>query len=344
MKYATMQVDLDAILYNFRHLKCYYKKNIIAVLKDDAYGVGLLKIANLLRYEEGLIVALSSINEVLKLRENNFDKEILYLNVFDETDLEIITKNDITVIVENLNQLALLKNKKIKFHLKLNTGMNRLGLSNKDATKAIDEVNKYPKKYQLTGVLTHFADDDKDHFAYDKFKYYVEKIKKENLVISCFASSSLNEKTSDISNYLRVGLKLYGIGERCSFLHNALTLTSPILTIKTVNKHDKVGYDCEFECQENGNLYILPIGYGQGWGRFTSSLAYNNYRYLKQAGKISMDYSTYFGKEKFSINDEFELFGKNIPLEILCKNNYIDPHEVLVRLKVNKIYNKKSLG
>ena len=139
MKEAILKVDLDNILYNYRHLKCYYKKNIIAVLKDDAYGLGLIEIAKTLQYEDEIIIAVSSISEITKLRENDYQKEILYLNVFDENDLEIIKKYNVNVIVENLQQLKLLKNTDIKFHLKFNTGMNRLGLKDNEIKLAIKE-------------------------------------------------------------------------------------------------------------------------------------------------------------------------------------------------------------
>ena len=91
-------------------------------------------------------------------------------------------------------------------------------------------------------------------------------------------------------------------------MHNALTLYSPILTIKEINAFSKVGYDYMYQTKEKGYLYVLPIGYGQGWGRFMSSLGYNNYNYLSQAGKISMDYSTYFSKKSIQL---YALF-KNI--------------------------------
>ena len=133
MKEAILKVDLDNILYNYRHIKCYYKKNVIAILKDDAYGLGLIEIAKTLQYEEGIIIGVSSLEEIIKLRKNDYQKEILYLNVFDEEDLKVIIDNDVSVIVENLNQLKLLKNTKIKFHLKFNTGMNRLGLKDQEA-------------------------------------------------------------------------------------------------------------------------------------------------------------------------------------------------------------------
>ena len=342
MKEAIMNVDLDSIVYNYRHLKCYYSQNVIAVLKDNAYGVGLLEIANALKYEEGLIIAINKLCEAILLREHGFTKDILYLNVFDNEDVDIIKKYDISVIIDNLDQLEFLKNTNIKFHLKINTGMNRLGLNEVDYKKAIKIVNT--TKYNLVGIMTHFADSDKNHKSYELFEKYVKMMPHyEQLIIHCFASSSLNEKFNNITNHIRVGIKLYGIGERNSFLHNSLTLYSPIISKKEINAFQSVGYDYLYKTKGKGYLYILPIGYGQGWGRFNNSLGFNNYNYLSQAGQISMDYSTYFCKKSISNDEIIELFGKNVPLEIVCKENNIDPHEILVKLKVKKNYIKKTL-
>ncbi len=344
MKEASLQIDLDSILYNYRHLKCYYKKNVIAVLKDDAYGVGLVEVMKTLQNEEGLIIAINHLSEAITLRENGFDKEILYMNVFDENDFECIKKYNLSVVVESLQQLSLLKDQTIPFHIKFNTGMNRIGLDEKDAMKAIKIVNAQAKHYQLVGAMTHFADEDKYHTAYYQFEKYVKLIQKKDLIIHCFASSSLNQYFADnVTNYIRVGIKLYGIGERSTFLHNALTLISPIIKVKSIQKNQKVGYDLTYEVPYDGYLYLLPIGYGQGWGRFKHSFAFYNYNFLKQAGKISMDYSSYFSKQMISNEEKVELFGKNIPLESLCKANGIDPHEILVRLKVKKEYHKITL-
>ena len=163
------------------------------------------------------------------------------------------------------------------------------------------------------------------------------------MVIHCFASSSLNEYFDNISTHIRVGIKLYGIGERNAFLHNALTLISPILTIKSIKKDDEVGYDLTYKCKENGYLYILPIGYGQGLFRYKESVAFIDNLFIKQAGKISMDYATYFSTNLIDINNEVELFGKKIPMESLCKINDISPHEIIVSLKVKKEYHKLTL-
>lgn len=335
MKSAELQIDLDAILYNVRHLKCYYQKNIIAVLKDNAYGLGLLPIAKALQYEDNIVFALSDFNEIKLLRENNINNRIIYLNVFDENDLEIIEKYKVDVVVQSIKQYEIIKNKSIPFHIKVNTGMNRLGLNKKDFNKILRHVKE---NNCLQGIMTHFANNDIDHKAYYLFEQYVKVLKRDDIMIHCFASSSLNERFDDISNYIRIGIKLYGIGERNSFLHNALTLTSPILTVKKVNKFEKVGYDLAYQVLENGYLYILPIGYGQGWGRFTNSFAFCNYNYLKQAGKISMDYSTYYSKNKKSENEIVELFGSHISIESIAKENNMSPHEIIIHLNVKKKY------
>ena len=337
MKQATLHVDLDSIIYNYRHLKCYYKKDVIAVLKDDAYGVGLIQVAKSLENEENIIIAVSDISEIIKLRNNNYSKELLYLNVFDEEDVEVIKEKDVTVIIDNLKQLEIVKKNNIAFHLKINTGMNRLGLYEKDILKAIELVNN-DNDYRITGIMTHFADEDINHKCYSLFEKYINLIKRGNLVIHCFASNTLNEYYENISTHIRVGLKLYGISERCSFLHYALTLNSPILSIKKIKQFEKIGYDFSYETKEDGYLIILPIGYGKGMYRYSDSICYIDNMYLKQAGKISMDYSTYFSKKCIDKNKEIELFGKKVPIEMLLKMNNASAHELLVNLKVDKKY------
>ena len=341
MKEAILKVDLDNILYNYRHIKCYYKKNVIAILKDDAYGLGLIEIAKTLQYEEGIIIGVSSLEEIIKLRTNEYQKEILYLNVFDEEDLKVIIDNDVCVIVENLNQLKLLKNTKIKFHLKFNTGMNRLGLKDQEAMQAIKEVNNNTNKYNLVGLMTHLADEDEDHQCYERFKNYVEKV---TLISHCFSSSSLKESFNDITNYVRVGIKLYGLSKKNLFLHNAIHLSCPILSIKAVNKYEKVGYDYSYTIKDKGYLYILPLGYGHGWGRFDNSIGFIKDTYLYQAGKISMDYSTYFSTKLIDITEKIQLIGSKTPFNNLAEMNHMDFHELLLRLKnIKKEYIKKTI-
>lgn len=339
MKKATLTIDLDAILYNYRHLKCKYNKNIIAVLKDDAYGLGLVKVANKLKDEQNIIFAISSLDEAILLRNNNINNDILYLNVFDYTDISTILKYNITVVVSNFSQLDLVKKHSLNFHLKFNTGMNRIGFYKYELNNLIKEINSY--NYNLKGVMTHIADDDKNHECYYKFIDIVNKINYTNLIIHCFASTSLTTFKDDITNYIRVGIKLYGIENRGMFLHNAISLTSPIIQVKQIDADQAVGYDYTYKTPQKGYLYVLPIGYNNGWGSFKNSFAYYENIYLKQAGKISMDYSTYFTDKLIDDKVEIELLGKHINIEQICELNNLNPHELLTRFKINKVYIEK---
>ena len=118
MKKAYAKINLDAILYNYRHLKCQFQKNIIAVLKDDAYGLGAVPIAKHLQNEEGIVFAVKDLHEAIQLRKAKIIKDILVLGVFEKKDLSKIKKYHLQVIVTTLKQLEELKDTSIPFHLK----------------------------------------------------------------------------------------------------------------------------------------------------------------------------------------------------------------------------------
>lgn len=337
MKTALKKIDLNAILYNYRHLKCTYKKNIIAVLKDNAYGCGLIKTAKILQNEENIIFAVKNFAEAIALRQEEIKNPILVLGVFEKNDLTLAKQYSLTVIVSDIDQLPYLKNSGVDFHIKMNISMNRLGL------KPIDFINTYYMTYKnssfsLKGLMTHFATADTDHHQYKTFIDVLDKINYDkSLIIHCLSSNSLflEEKT----NYVRVGMKLYGFLERSSMLKDAINLTAPIIKVIPVKKGEKVGYDLSYTVPEDGYIYILPLGYQNGWGRFKISYAFYDYKYLIQAGKQSMDYTAYFCKYNIKKGEIVELISLNVPLEHLATLNNLSIYQILIQLKdINTTY------
>lgn len=329
MKKPLLKIDEDAILYNYRHLKCAYEKNIIAVLKDDAYGFGLLKVANLLKNEDGIIFAVKNFDEALQLRLNHIDNDILVLGVFEEKDLAIANKYNLTVLLVNISQLSSLKKSNVKFHIKVNTGMNRLGVKI-GQTQALFNLVFQNEDYRLTGIMTHFATKDEDNIQYEIFKKCLASLDTSNLIIHCFSSSSI--KKDNLTTHARIGLKLYGFSERSAMLKNALDLYCPVVCNYKIKRNEKVGYDFMFTAPEDGYLYILPIGYNDGWGRLKISYAYSKGLYLKQAGNISMDFSAYFSATKIDFDEPLQLIGIDTPLEHLATLNGICLHEILLKI------------
>ena len=194
---------------------------------------------------------------------------------------------------------------------------------NKTREQAVKLLNKLIKEAKN---VKHILCDQESAFISKEFK---DECKKHKIELKHYIKNHMDGviETTDKSR---------GI-------HNALSLISPILTIKSIKKDDEVGYDLTYKCKENGYLYILPIGYGQGLFRYKESVAFIDNLFIKQAGKISMDYATYFSTNLIDINKEVELFGKKIPIESLCKINDISPHEIIVSLKVKKEYHKLTL-
>ena len=335
MKKAYAKINLDEILYNYRHLKCQFQKNIIAVLKDDAYGLGAVPIAKHLQNEEGIVFAVKDLHEAIQLRKAKIIKDILVLGVFEKKDLSKIKKYHLQVIVTTLKQLEELKDTSIPFHLKVNTGMNRLGLSIEDFKKAFFLCHHHPQ-YCLKGIMTHFATADENHKQYQVFKEALQGLDCSSLMIHCFSSNSLQQ--DDLTNYCRVGIRLYGLFKRDLMLKNALEIESPIAHIQKVYPHDFVGYDFQYEVKEKGYVYILPLGYANGWGRFVKSYAFFENIYLEQAGTISMDYTAYFSTQKIKKDTILELVSLHVPIEQLADYNRISIYEILTRLRLKRIY------
>ncbi len=334
MKKSILTINLKAIKYNYNHLKCHYKKKIIAVLKDDAYGLGIKKIVSTLMDDKDLVVAVNSFKDLENIKEMKVKK--LYLNIFDKDDLLYFKENKISVVLSSLNQLEYLKNSNIPFHIKINVGMNRIGLNKEEYLQAINIISTDRESYNLEGIMCHFPTSDANHSFYNIFKELVTLCPfYKNLMIHCFASSSIFEES--FTNYIRVGIKLYGV-DNSLFYQNCLYLNAPIIQKKFIKKGEKVGYDLAYAAISDGYLYLLPIGYGQGWGRFIDSYAFFDNHYLKQIGKISMDYSIYFSTIDLNIGENIELIGNHISLKSLATINYQDVHEVLIKIKVDKDY------
>ncbi len=336
MKKAFKKINLDAILYNYRHLKCEYKKNIIAVLKDDAYGMGLVKVAKILQNEDKIIFAVKDLKEALILRKNNIKNDILILGIIEKENIKKIKKYDLTVIISSFEQLSFIKNTNVKFHIKIDTGMNRIGFSISDFNTVLNKIKEEPNNYCFTGVMSHFATEDKNHKQYNVFCKCLENIDTSNLIVHCLSSNSLFLENK--TNYARVGLRLYGFYKRDLMLKNCMELYAPIVLKKQVKKDELVGYDFLFKTPQDGYLYILPIGYASGWGRFKKSFAFTPAYYLKQAGNISMDYSAYFSTQNIKKDTILELISLNAPLEHLANLNDISIYELLVKIKVKRYY------
>ena len=302
-----VEINLENIAHNIKTIvKKYDYKYYIGVIKGNCYGHGYGIVKTL--KENGVnFFAVSNLSEALEVRE--FDKEtgILCLEPIDIKYLEMCKKNNISICVDDYDYYKeLVKlNLNIKVHLKIDSGMNRLGFNNKDEVDKVYQDIKKHKNIYLEGIFTHFATSgiyDKNYDnQVDKFKELTSDIdlsKIDIVHLGRSVSMCLHEKLS-FANGIRLGIIMYGFSvmpkansslkgklrelkwnylrkkENISKirpyeelgLKEAFTLVSEVLEIKNVKKGDFIGYGTTYQAKEDMKVAIVDIGYADGISR-----------------------------------------------------------------------------
>lgn len=288
-------VNLDAIMHNVRYMKdrlCPDTK-IMAVIKTDGYGHGSVPIAQCLEpldYLYGFAVATPE--EAYFLRENGVEKPILVLGYTFPYAYERMAEYGIRATVfrrEDLDMLASASDaagRPIKVHIKVDTGMSRIGICPDDqGMKFIRELMDYEErgKLQIEGIFTHFARADekdksnaKEQFAI--FKEFVSRIESDlGLEIPlkhCANSAGILELPDTCMDVVRAGIALYGLWPSdevsCDDLMPALSLRSHIVYVKEIHKGQSVSYGGTFTADHEMRIATIPVGYGDGYPRSLS--------------------------------------------------------------------------
>ena len=289
MKKGTWaEINLDNIKDNLYSLKkeLNNETKICCVVKADAYGHGAVEVSKMLEREGVDYFSVARFEEALELRNNGIKTPVLCMGYTCESDIKEALENNITLTVYNYD-MALKINDKAKdlgiaskIHLKIDTGMNRIGfLPNNDTVDVINKISKL-KNINIEGIYTHFATaDELDKTETCKqvsnFKYILEKLKELDINISIKHVSN-TASTIDLKeigfNMVRLGIGLYGCYpslevSRDILLKPALTLKTKITNVKNVKSGAKISYGYTYEFKENSKVATLAIGYADGFDR-----------------------------------------------------------------------------
>ncbi len=292
------QIDLDAIVQNTENMKENLKQNtqIVAVIKADGYGHGSVPIAKCLEGKEYIFgFAVATAEEAHILRLANISKPIIVLDYTFPYSYEMMVLEDIRPIVfrddmvDKMSQTALEQGKKIKVHIKVDTGMSRVGIMPDDlGMQFVKRLSETPG-IEIEGILTHFAcadEEDKRHARrqLEVFTTFIERIEKElSLVIPikhCSNSAAILELQEANMNMVRAGIAMYGlfpspeIKRDGVLLQPALSLCSHIIHIKTLYAGQRVSYNGIFTAKQEMKVATIPVGYGDGYPRSLSNKGY----------------------------------------------------------------------
>lgn len=331
------EVDLDNLAYNFNSVKKFVGSDLkyLAVVKADGYGHGAVVCAQRLEREGVDWFGVALPTEGAELRENGITKRILCLGSFWAGQEPLLLYNHLTPVIYRLEQAAGFNRAAeergviAQIHVKIDTGMGRVGVRYDEAAEFARRLRDFPNLH-LEGLMTHFAAaDDLDETSFTELQ--IERFEE---TLRLFRSEGFNPVYRDLANspasvahprsrpnMVRLGGVLYGLGDDVlpkgidrPELRPVLSLRTRIAHLKKVPAGETLGYGRTYRTERESLIATLPIGYQDGYPRVLSNRArvVTGGRYVPVAGRISMDWTIIdvTGAGKPSVGDEVVLIGE----------------------------------
>lgn len=283
------EVDLKAMRYNFRQIKRRAgNAKILCVVKADAYGHGLIQVARTLQKEGADFFGVADIHEGVALRMHGIQKPILLfencLPPFAKSIVDYRLTPSISNIelAEALNRHAQSLHSQIPIHIKVDTGMGRLGVWHKEALGFIKRIHRF-KNLHWEGLLTHYACAETDEeFTYRQirdFSKLIRGLKQEGIIFPYLHASNsigLIEYRNNSFTLVRPGLILYGMYPVARLrekirLKPVLSVKSKIVFLKNISKGRSISYGRTFIASKDMTIATIPIGYNDGYMRCLSN-------------------------------------------------------------------------
>ncbi|MBO6143158.1 MAG: alanine racemase [Lachnospira sp.] len=306
------EINLDAIVKNVDNLMALTKENTgaLAVVKADGYGHGDVAVAKAVA-QKVTGYAVATLDEAVNLRENGVKKPILVLGYVDPYEFDILVSHEITATVFDVETAQLLadaarvQKKQAHCHIKVDTGMRRIGLEPDENGIAIVKQITALKELSADGIFTHFAASDETDktSAEHQFKLFTDftgRLEKEGIHFTyrhCANSAAVIDMPQVGLDMVRLGIAMYGmypsdeVKKEKVELFPALDLKSHITMVKEIPAGEKVSYGGTFTTTRTTKLATVSVGYGDGYPRALSSKGYVLIRGQKApiVGRVCMD-------------------------------------------------------
>lgn len=308
------------------------------VVKADCYGHNNIQVVKKIIEGGCNYLAVSSLEEALEIRKELKDIPILCLGIIPVKHIKTCIENNITITISNYNYLnELLKNEisNLKVHLKIDTGMNRLGFKDKDEVeKAYELLRK--NNINIEGIFTHIYNASDEIDTNNQFKRFEELTSKIDLstikIVHLTASdATMLYKKKEYANGCRLGIVMYGLMESESEeFHSTFKLISEVIQINEV-ENESIGYNGIYKVQEKEKIAVVSIGYADGIIRKnTGREVYINNKPYKIVGNICMDMLFVKVDDTVNVGDKVEIikdikhiksiaeYLDTIPYEVIC--------------------------
>ena len=358
------EIDLDAIRHNLKEIRRRINpaSKLCVVVKANAYGHGAFEVSKVAVECGADFLAVATVDEGLELRQKNFTLPILILGLVPQSAAEILVEKNLTQAVadfelaEKISAAAVKLDKLAKIHLKIETGMGRIGAAPDEAVALAEKISRLPN-VELEGMFSHFADADSLDRTFTNrqikiFSDVAKKIRAAGVAIKIFhiaESAAVLDIPEAHFDMVRSGIINYGLYpsadvRRTIEVKPAMKLVARIAFLKKISAGVSIGYGREFVAARDSLIATLPLGYADGYVR-----AYKNFhaevrgQLAPIAGRVCMDQTMIdvTDVEGVRVGDEVILFGSDlISIDDAAKHLNTINYEVtcLVSSRVPRIF------
>ena len=350
-----LEINLDAIYENVKSIKEICKKKFIAVLKADAYGCGDIQVAEACLDGGADMIAVSSLDEAVILRNKGYEGELFILGAVDPSEISVLIERNIAtaaISTKWAKEVTAQNCKGLKVHLAYDTGMNRLGCSTLEELHECSDILKN-HSVLIEGIFTHFCNTDNEDKTYtdNQFALFKEAVTSFDTPfkwVHCDNSDATIFFKDDISNACRIGISLYGISPYKKDLLPALSMYSEVFMTKTVFAGESIGYGWTYTSKNDELIGTCPIGYADGLIRKNQGrLVYVEGMMCEIVGRVCMDQCMIRLEHDVKPGTKVEIFGPHISLEKMAEELDTIPYEIicLINSRVTRkyIYHGKTI-
>ncbi len=358
---TVLEVNLNALVNNLNIFRKKLKPStkIMVMVKAFSYGSGDVEVARILQYQKVDYLAVAVADEGVQLRNAGITVPIIVMNPEQDSFQNIIRHN----LEPNIYSFELLRNfaasaslagsQDLPIHIKIDTGMNRLGFKHEDELRELIEFLRSNQRLKIQSVFSHLAGSDEA--ALDDFtKQQIEEFEKVADVIRkafpypidrhILNSAGIERFTGKQYEMVRLGIGLYGVSVSGLPLENIGILKSTISQVKTIDESESVGYNRKGLVNRKSRIAIVPVGYADGLDRKLGNkngAAYINGKYAPIIGNICMDMLMLDVTDvEAESGDTVELFGPHISIKDLAEQIGTIPYEILTGIsqRVKRVY------
>jgi len=345
---ATATISIDALKHNLSVVRQLAPQSkVLAVIKAHAYGHGMLTVASALQNADAFAVA--HLEEAVVLRQHNPEKPIVLLQGFTNiTELETLISLQISPVIHSFYQIGILEQnstpEQFNAWLKVDTGMNRLGIASDKIGEAWARLNNITQLKNNVRIMSHFAnaDDLKNPHTQEQinlFNYVTETFQAEKSLAN---SAGLMGWQTSHYQWVRPGIMLYGVspfvGKQASD-HNlkpVMTLQSSIIAINDLKKTQALGYGSKWQAQKDTQIAVVACGYGDGYPRHIKeqTKVLIKGQYYPIVGTVSMDMICVDlgDSHQVKVGDGVTLWGKGLPVEEIAESAGTIAYELLCQV------------